>query len=104
MIPESLALFNAFLYLGLICLAGALCGTLARVVLRLSWSPWVVLQDLAIAAVVSFLTMIATVFYYYHFRASVDGSPRTFIVAGVAAPVFRHILRFAWLHWRGGVT
>ena len=38
MIPESLALFNALGYLAITCLAGALSGTLACLVLRLRWT------------------------------------------------------------------
>jgi hypothetical protein len=104
MIPESLGIFNALVYLMLACLAGALCGSIACVVLRLRWSGSVVVQNFGIAAIVVVLAVLPIVFYFYYLRTSVDIAPRAFIVAGMIGPVFRHILRFAWIHWRNGTA
>lgn len=104
MIPESLALFNALLYLALACLAGAVCGTIACLALRLRWSGRIVLQDFAIAAIVVVLSVLPIVFYFFYIRSSLDVTPRAFISAGAIGPVVRHILRFVLLHRRSGTA
>jgi hypothetical protein len=105
MVPESLAALIAFASLTFTCLAGALCGSIACVVLRLRWSAWIVLQDLVIAAVFFALAVLPIAVYEYYFRRSaLDTPPWAFVVAGISGPVFRHILRFIWLHWKNGTA
>lgn len=102
MIPESLALFNALGYLAITCLAGALSGTLACLVLRLRWNGTILLLDFATAGIVVILTVLPVGFYIYYFRSWVSIGPRAFVVAGILGPVLRHVLRFARLHWKNG--
>jgi hypothetical protein len=98
MIPDSLAWFNALGDLILTCLAGALCGTLACLFLRLRWSRPILLQDFAISGAVVILAVLPIAYYAYYFRGPADIAPRAFVTAGIIGPVVRHVLRFAWLH------